>query len=136
MTRIEAIDLLDNLIGMVDDNHDSNYDTALKMAIKALEFIDKIEPMFGDMLDIPKQEPSGDEWEDGYKRAWAEAEVFFEQEPKTGHWRPIYQGDEIINYRCSECEFGSTFGKSTHGMKYCPNCGTKMVEEQESEDKE
>ena len=63
MSREEAIDLLDNLIGMVDDNHDSDYDTALKMAIKALEFIDKIEPMFGDMLDIPKelkQEPSGD----------------------------------------------------------------------------
>ena len=37
MTREEAIDLLDNLIGMVNDNHDSDYDTALKMAIKALE---------------------------------------------------------------------------------------------------
>lgn len=60
MTRIEAIDLLDNLIGMVDDNHDSDYDTALKMAIKALEFIAKIEPMFGDMLDIPTQEPSSE----------------------------------------------------------------------------
>ena len=60
MTRIEAIDLLDNLIGMVDDNHDSDYDTALKMAKKALEFIDKIEPMFGDMLDKPTQEPSSE----------------------------------------------------------------------------
>jgi len=60
MKREEAIDLLDNLIGMVDDNHDSDYDTALKMAKKALEFIDKIEPMFGDMLDIPTQEPSGE----------------------------------------------------------------------------
>lgn len=47
-------------------------------------------------------------------------------QPKTGHWRPIYQGDEIIDYRCSECEFGNTFGKSTHGMNYCPNCGAKM----------
>lgn len=37
MTIEEAIDLLDNLIGMVDDNHDSDYDTAIKMAIKALE---------------------------------------------------------------------------------------------------
>ena len=37
MTREEAIDLLDNLIGMVEDNHNSNYDTALHMAIKALE---------------------------------------------------------------------------------------------------
>lgn len=45
MTREEAIDLLDNLIGMVEDNHNSNYDTALQMAIKALEqepILDKI----------------------------------------------------------------------------------------------
>lgn len=37
MTNEEAKDLLDNLIGMVDDNQESDYDTALKMAIKALE---------------------------------------------------------------------------------------------------
>ena len=37
MTREEAIDLLDNLIGMIEDNHNSDYDTAFKMAIKALE---------------------------------------------------------------------------------------------------
>ena len=44
MTREEAIDLLDNLIGAVEDNHGSDYDGALKMAIKALErepFINK-----------------------------------------------------------------------------------------------
>ena len=57
-----------------------------------------------------------------------------EQEPKTGHWRAIYQGDEIIDYRCSECEFGSTSGKSTYRMHYCPNCGCHMVEPQESEE--
>lgn len=32
----EDIDLLDNLIGMVDDNHHSDYDGALHMAIEAL----------------------------------------------------------------------------------------------------
>lgn len=37
MTREEAIDLLDNLIGAVEDNHGSDYDEALKIAIKALE---------------------------------------------------------------------------------------------------
>ncbi len=51
-----------------------------------------------------------------------------EQEPKTGHWRAVYQGDELIDYRCSECEFGSTFGKSTYRMNYCPNCGARMGE--------
>ena len=47
----------------------------------------------------------------------------------TGKWRPVYQGDEIINYRCSECEFGNTFGKSTYRMNFCPNCGAKMESE-------
>lgn len=37
MTREEAIDLLDNLIGMIEDNHNSDYDTAFQMAIKTLE---------------------------------------------------------------------------------------------------
>lgn len=53
---------------------------------------------------------------------------------KSGKWRPVYQGDEIINYRCSECEFGNTFGKSIYRMNFCPNCGAKMIEPQESEE--
>ena len=37
MNREKAIDLLDNLIGMVEDNQESDYDTALKMGKSALE---------------------------------------------------------------------------------------------------
>ena len=37
MTREEAIDLLDNLIGFVEDNHGSDYDEAIKIAIQALK---------------------------------------------------------------------------------------------------
>jgi hypothetical protein len=47
-----------------------------------------------------------------------------------GHWIPVYQGDEIIGYRCSECDFGNTFGKSTIGMNFCPNCGAEMKDEE------
>ena len=36
MTKQEAIDLLDNLIGMIEDNHGSDYDSAIRMAIDAL----------------------------------------------------------------------------------------------------
>ena len=57
-----------------------------------------------------------------------------DQEPKIGHWRAIYQGDEVIDYRCSECEFGNTFGKSTWGMNYCPYCGAKMESEVKEND--
>lgn len=34
--REKAIDLLDNLIGMVEDNQDNDYDKALKMGIESL----------------------------------------------------------------------------------------------------
>ena len=43
-----------------------------------------------------------------------------------GEWRPIYQGDEIIDYRCNKCEFGSTFGRGKYRFNYCPNCGARM----------
>ena len=38
----EAIDLLDNLIGMVEDNHKSDYDKAIKMGIEALKRLSNI----------------------------------------------------------------------------------------------
>ena len=36
MDRKEAADLLDNLIGMVEDSHGADYDTALRMGVEAL----------------------------------------------------------------------------------------------------
>lgn len=37
MNKAEAVDLLSNLIGMVEDSQGNDYDRALKMGIKALE---------------------------------------------------------------------------------------------------
>ena len=37
MDKEQAIDLLDNLIGMIEDNQDNDYDTAFRMAIEALK---------------------------------------------------------------------------------------------------
>lgn len=37
MTNSEAIDLLDNLLGVIEDNHGSDYDKAIHMAIDALK---------------------------------------------------------------------------------------------------
>lgn len=46
MDREKAADLLDNLIGMVEDNHGADYDTALKMGIEALSTSgDGLEPV-------------------------------------------------------------------------------------------
>ena len=46
------------------------------------------------------------------------------QEPKTGHWIKI----AWKAYRCSECE-----RISEYYTDFCPNCGCRMVEPQESE---
>ena len=57
-----------------------------------------------------------------------------EQEPKTGHW--TY---DRANVRCSNCGKGykDAFGRtSASTYNYCPMCGAKMFEPQESEDKE
>jgi len=37
MDKQKAIDLLDNLIGMVEDSQENDYDTAIKMGIEALK---------------------------------------------------------------------------------------------------
>ena len=49
MTNKEAINLLDNLIGMVEDNQNSDYDQALKMAIDALK---QLERKRGQWIDL------------------------------------------------------------------------------------
>ena len=54
-----------------------------------------------------------------------------EQEPKTGHWIPLGNYDDWGNersYKCSECGDVDTYPDN-----YCPNCGVRMVETQESE---
>lgn len=50
MTRETAINLLDNLIGMVEDNQGNDYDGAFKMAIRSLKAWDKVRASL-DMLD-------------------------------------------------------------------------------------
>lgn len=54
------------------------------------------------------------------------------QEPKTGHWKRIsmdkYSEHAKYWYRCDRC------GKDNLGnTDWCPNCGCRMIEPQESE---
>ena len=59
-----------------------------------------------------------------------ECEVTKSQEPKIGHWS--HDGSHWKNrFICSECGY-KLFDEPTN---YCPNCGCRMVEPQESEDK-
>ena len=56
-----------------------------------------------------------------------------EQEPKVGHWVKVHplQADDGGAYMCSCCGTGDWGIKGTEN--FCPNCGAKMVEPQESE---
>ena len=74
-------------------------------------------------------------------------EQLISQEPKTGHWIMPVQDDGMsdpIYYqvRCSKCGFDldpQTWHMELHQYgadKYCPKCGTPMIEPQESEESE
>ena len=67
--------------------------------------------------------------------AKAEACDFYDDAGHTGHWKRIsmdkYSEHAMYWYRCDKC------GKDNLGnTAYCPNCGAKMVEPQESEDEQ
>lgn len=49
------------------------------------------------------------------------------QEPKTGHWIEGKYKDTCDKCRC-------TYPKNIGFKNYCPNCGSRMVEPQESEE--
>lgn len=57
------------------------------------------------------------------------------QEPKTGHWIALDNRlDFGVRVKCSEC--GQVFITGDEiSRNYCPNCGCRMFETQESEDK-
>lgn len=113
MTKKEAIDLLDNLIGFIEDNHGSDYDKALKMAIGVFRNIEEIREVMSCDADaetkckmisniltakphyFEDQEPKTIEekqaesqkyqkaFDDGYENGYAQARFDYEQEPIT-----------------------------------------------------
>ena len=64
----------------------------------------------------------------------------YKQKTKTGYWIRWYEQketewytDNIPHCKCSEC--GKEYDLySSQFIKYCPNCGAKMIEPQESEE--
>lgn len=53
-----------------------------------------------------------------------------EQEPKAGHWIKGYTFPDGAYWKCDKC---NELIKVKIPMRYCNNCGAKMVEPQESE---
>lgn len=57
---------------------------------------------------------------------------------KAGKWEEVKNADGASHdYRCSVCHrYRFHNGEMRSKYKYCPNCGCRMVEQRESEDKE
>ena len=65
-----------------------------------------------------------------YAAAFDKAIEALEQEPKTGHWIKGYTFPDGAYWKCDKC---NELIKVKIPMRYCNNCGAKMVEPQESE---
>lgn len=57
-------------------------------------------------------------------------------QPKTGHWIRKTNDYGASSYMCSECGRWHPTHNHSLGFDYCNGCGARMVESQESEDKE
>ena len=116
--------------------------------------------MFAHDIDVIEEERKeggiGNRYLSGQSVAYTEAFEYLEglvediengEYDNTGHWiikDDKEQGYDIggvktwyIQIMCSECGFIKTAIEGRTGQyHYCPNCGCRMVEQQESEDKE
>ncbi len=128
MTREErekAIDLLDNLIGVIEDNQGNDYDFALKMGIEAL----KQEPCEDAISREAVLDLINSNWE--YEGLEVPVDCLPSVTPthKKGHWieYPHEWGDnwQYSEYQCSICHNRAHFDTD-----YCPNCGTEMESEE------
>ena len=130
MTREEAIDLLDNLKGMIEDSQGNDYDKAFGMAIEAL----KQEPCDDAVsrTDIDEMKEIMTDIEGDYVYAVRTADI--RKLPSVTPTRPKGKWIEIVTeidslgnrtwyHKCSNCgNEDSGWGK----YKYCPNCGADM----------
>ena len=77
-------------------------------------------------------------YKSAYQQGYSDAMRDFRKEPKTGHWIAQDIHNCHTDFKCSECgyihSFMHIYGEPTADYTYCPSCGAKMVETQESEE--
>ena len=135
MTREEAIKWIEYHIAISDYEETDDLNVALHIAIKALSteiFDDAISRK--DLIEFLEKVTvtDGITFETGFKQILTDIRNAPSVQPKrqVGHWIFPNPSTEMI-CECSLCGGnGRAFGKDN----YCPNCGAKMVEPQESEE--
>ena len=130
MDKEKAIELLDNLIGMIEDNQENDYDEALKMGIKALaipsaEMIrckdckyfeyDSVAKVDGIPLIVAHE--ICNKWGDGCKTS------------EDGWCFLAEKGEQPKIIKCPNCG-----NEQFADKEWCPDCGAIMVEPQERSD--
>ena len=151
MTREEKINRLKDILAEINEDEDavcyltSEDNELIESAIEALEqhpCKDAISRKYA--IDKLKYGNNGMAWFGDAKTDLAVGN-FLEnlppvtpKESKTGQWVLL---DKCSNsgYYCSECHkkvVKEGWSNTVKKIKYCPNCGAKMIEPQESEDKE
>lgn len=128
MTREEASNILDDYDVNFDGHTAEEIAEAFEVAFRALEQ-EPCDNAVSRQAVLDKKELI--ELEDGqsfYCISPEDVETLppVTPQPKTGHWIHFASSDD-----CSEC--GWSTGKYISPSKYCPNCGCRMVEPQESE---
>ena len=107
-----------------------NYESVCK-AINELPPVNPLSKDYNTIYFTPQ--PKTDSWSikdvaDTFKKHG----LIREQEPKTGHWIFVDKAHEHAH--CSECDYGNVDLVDGRPHNFCPNCGVKMVEPQESEE--
>ena len=131
MTNEEAIDLLDNLLGMIDDSQGNDYDAAFKLGIKALAIIQPCEDVISrehllSEIEKLKQSPwYNDKRGNGFEYLIHEAvetvcDLCIKQEPSVqpiNRWIPV--SEKLPENRNQEVlislEWGIDIGKYSDG---------------------
>lgn len=128
--RENAINLLDDLIGMIEDNQGNDYDFALKKGIEAL----KREPCEDAVSRVKAMEICKSRGHDNSAHCISElpsVHQFHAENTRKGHWimtnNYLTAAYETIDYvKCSCCG-----EESLEEGDYCPNCGAEMQEVEE-----
>ena len=118
MKREEAIELLEDLYGAIEDNQGRDYDEAFRMAIEALKAeaqgVGRYENAMQKLREMPK-------YFNGVK---AKQIKKISDDVVQGEW--IFNPTDAIDLmfakpKCSKCGF-----ESSDGGNFCPNCGAHM----------
>ena len=85
------------------------------------------------LKELPSVTPSEEEktikYMKGYNAGFCHAQAIFQKERPKGHWISHYDKDAKEGwYECDRCHTERAFNTD-----FCPDCGAKMVEPQESE---